>query len=165
MLGLKLFYKCDDRLKEGKHCSTVPFGGLCVFLVGDWSQLPPVGDKSLYVTGNTHETIQSSFLYSLFDKVYFLTEIMRKQGDNQKIFREALNQIANGTINEADYAFLQTRFYVNNVQVAHDFEDAVYIMSKNANIARYNYEKLKQTRQPVVIINATQLSSGCFSFN
>ena len=49
MLCLNLFFKVDMRLKEPKQCSSaVPFGGLCVYLVGDWSQLPPVCDRSLY---------------------------------------------------------------------------------------------------------------------
>lgn len=35
MLGLNLFYKCDLQMKQGKQRANVPFGGLCVFLVGD----------------------------------------------------------------------------------------------------------------------------------
>lgn len=84
MFGLKLFYKCDVRLKEGKQCGNLPFRGLCVYLVGDSSQLPPVCDKSLYRTGHNYETLQSSFLYKQFNKVFFLTKIMRQRGNDQK---------------------------------------------------------------------------------
>lgn len=57
MLGLKLFYQCDLRLKQAKGRSDVPFGGVCIYLVGDWSQLPPVCDKSLYTIGYNFETL------------------------------------------------------------------------------------------------------------
>ena len=78
MLGLNLFYKIDRRLRGAKPShSDLPFSGLCVYLIGDWSQLPPKGDTSLYGKGKTIESIQASVLYTQFKKVFFLIQIMR----------------------------------------------------------------------------------------
>lgn len=71
MLGLNLFFKIDQRLREAKpQYSHLPFGGLSIYLVGDWSQLPPVGDQNLYNVGKTDSTLQASLLYN-FRKFFF----------------------------------------------------------------------------------------------
>lgn len=72
----------------------------------------------------------------------------------KKTFRDTLNRIANGTITEADFKLLSTRFYLNNINSARHFEDAVCIMTKNKEIERYNYEKLESMKEPVVLINS-----------
>ena len=154
MLGLNLFYKIVRRLREAKPShSDLPFGGLCVYLIGDWLQLPPIGDTSLYGKGKIIESIQASLLYAQFKKVFFLRQIMRQLGDEHKSFRETLNRISNGTITENDYKFLSLRFYINNV---HDqsFKDAVCIMATNDKINLFNYNKLEETKQPVALIKA-----------
>lgn len=154
MLGLNLFYKVDLRLREAKpQLSHLPFGGLCVYLIGDWSQLPPVCDMSLYNIGKNHKTIQSSLLYSQFKKVFFLTEIMRQSGEEQRLFRDTLNRISIGSTTEIDYQLLSTRFFVNNLNDK-SFENAVCIMSKNADIEKFNYDKLESNKQPVALIKA-----------
>ena len=77
---------------------------------------------------------------------------MRHQGGDQKNFRESLNRVANGTITEQDYRLLSKRFYVNNI--GDNFKDTVCIMSKNAEIERFNYEKLESNKRSVTLISA-----------
>lgn len=154
MLGLNLFFKVDQRLRDAKpQLANLPFGGLCIYLVGDWSQLPPVCDYSLYTIGKNAKTIQSSLLYLQFKKVFFLTQIMRQMGDEQRSFRETLNRISNGSITELDHQLLSSRFFVNNIGDK-SFENAVCIMAKNNDIDKFNYEKLQKNEQPIALIKA-----------
>ncbi len=89
MLGLNLFFEVDKRLREAKPLSShLPFGGLCIYLVGDRSQLPPVCHVSLYNTGRSSTSIPTHLLYLHFKKVFFFTDIMRQKGEQQRLFRE-----------------------------------------------------------------------------
>lgn len=108
---------------------------------------------SLYNIGKTPITIQSSLLYSQFRKVFFLTEIMRQTGEEQRLFRDTLNRISTGSTTEIDYKLLSSRFYINNIDDK-SFENAVCIMSKNADIEKFNYDKLEHNEQPVSLIRA-----------
>lgn len=154
MLSLKLLAKVDSRLREAKPLqSHLPFGGLCVYLIDDWSQLPLVCDSSLYNSGKSDVTIRSHSLYMQFKKVFFLKTIMRQFDKEKRVFREALNRISNGTIIRNDYQLLSSRFHVNNHNEK-SFENAVCIMSKNDDIDQFNYSKLENLNKPVALIKA-----------
>jgi hypothetical protein len=49
MAGSQLLYRINTRLKQLKNKASATFGGVHVFAFGDFRQLPPVGDKPLYV--------------------------------------------------------------------------------------------------------------------
>lgn len=61
MIGQKIFYYVHKRLQEVfPEQADKPFGGMSIFLLGDWKQLPPVLDTALYqdpsvLTGKTAE--------------------------------------------------------------------------------------------------------------
>ena len=46
-MGKKMIYYIDQRLRELSDKANEPFGGYWVVFVGDFQQLPPVGDKSM----------------------------------------------------------------------------------------------------------------------
>ena len=49
MIGQRLLHMADMRLREiFPHRRETIFGGLSIVLIGDWKQLPPVGDSSLF---------------------------------------------------------------------------------------------------------------------
>ena len=47
MVGEKMIMYIDERLKQIKQCQE-PFGNVSVIAVGDFYQIPPVGDRALY---------------------------------------------------------------------------------------------------------------------
>ena len=77
MVGCKLFYLIDKRLRQAKN-SDLPFGGLTVLLAGDYLQLVPVGDTALWHddTLSVHQEIfDGIFLFKQFQKQVILKDI------------------------------------------------------------------------------------------
>ena len=51
MCGQWMLYAVDQRCRQSRpQYSEIPFGNLSVILAGDFTQLPPVGDRALYAT-------------------------------------------------------------------------------------------------------------------
>ena len=68
MIGQEIFWMVSERLKEARpHFKTEPFGKLSVVLLGDWRQLPPVCDSSLF--NGDAKNPRGFNLYQLFDEV------------------------------------------------------------------------------------------------
>lgn len=82
-------------------------------MFGDYfNQLQPVMDNAMYLGPGTSElSIQGYAGYQTFDYVLILKTIMQQSGDVQHIFRDMLNNFANGLVMEEDYNFLRTRYH------------------------------------------------------
>lgn len=89
MLGLRSLAQIDSRCQQlfPGHTNT-PFGNLNVALVGDFAQLPPVGDTPLYsppssaASENGCLSHDGSTLYHLFRKSFRLQIVHRQGGDS-----------------------------------------------------------------------------------
>ena len=58
----------------------LPYGGFIVILVGDFQQLPPVGDKPMYTEGNT----EASLLFNNIQSDVILKQPQRQVGKSQE---------------------------------------------------------------------------------
>ena len=64
MIGHKMLSSLDNRLRAGTGKADIPFGGMSVILMGDFGQLPPVGNRPMYVSGNG--SVVSDHCHSLY---------------------------------------------------------------------------------------------------
>lgn len=160
MLGLKQLYWIDCRLRQILvRQYNVPFGGLNVVLLGDFYQLPPVGEKALYDNrpSTTVDTIAAQNLYALFDKTIALTRIMRQQGDDEMsvAFRAVLESLREGEITQLGYALLSSR--VRDALPPTEralFNSAIRLYATRRQVAAFNVSALEQVQRPVVRIRA-----------
>ena len=102
MIGQRLLHMADMRLREiFPHRRETIFGGLSIVLIGDWKQLPPVGDSSLFEAKG--KCAAGYNLYSTFSDVVTFSKIERQTGDSQQDFREELGCLAEGKFTIEDY--------------------------------------------------------------
>jgi hypothetical protein len=111
MLGQKTFTWIDKRLRQATARYDIPFGGISVILIGDFGQLPPVGDKLLFsnpglATDESHD--HGYLLYKQFTTVVILKQILRQDVASTN-FRKLLVEIRNGNITNDTWQTLLCR--------------------------------------------------------
>ncbi|CAB4005609.1 ATP-dependent DNA helicase PIF1-like [Paramuricea clavata] len=161
MIGHKMLSWLDNRLRAGTGKEDVPFGGMSVILMWDFGQLPPVGDKPMYVSGNgTVVSDHGHSLYLMFESVTILDQVMRQAGDDHETvaFRALLMRMRNGEVTGEDWKLLLEH---STTSVPMDqFTDAIRLYFDKKSVAEYNYEKLLQLGQPVAKIQAKHSGHG-----
>jgi ATP-dependent DNA helicase PIF1 len=158
MVSLTMLEHINQRLREARpHHATKPFGGMSIILMGDFAQLPPVGDKALYADDYLKDSQPNGRLhYLLIDKCIILDENMRQNGPGQAKFREVLNKIANGTFKESDWDYLSKRALANlSSEVQKDFHDnAIMLCATNISTKKFNLSHLYALLVPTAFIKA-----------
>ena len=79
MIGHKILSWLDNRLRAGTGRQNIPFGGMSIILMGDFGQLPPVGDRPMYISVISDH---GHSLYLMFDSVIILDQIMSQAGQD-----------------------------------------------------------------------------------
>ena len=156
MVGCKLLYFLDQRLREITQNES-PFGGLYIYFFGDIKQLVPVKDKALFT-----QTISSFLplqvgraLFLLFDRCFILETICRQKGEEQKNFRDLLDNISNYNITDADFNLLNERCLNNlSVEDRSQFNNAIRLFSTREEVKEYNKQALLQLQMPIVYLKA-----------
>ena len=103
MIGHKMLSSLDNRLRAGTGKVDIPFGGMSVILMGDFGQLPPVGDRPMYVSGNGSVVSDHCHsLYLMFQSVIILDKVMQQAGDDLEAiaFRALLMRMRDGKVTE-----------------------------------------------------------------
>ena len=91
--------------------SSQPCGGTSLILVGDFGQLPPVGDTPLYMAAAKGVlSNKGRAMYTEFGAAVVLTQVMRQAGTDpaQVRFREALLRLRNAEVTD-DWHLIMTR--------------------------------------------------------
>lgn len=107
MVGKKMLHTMSERLAQIKRCNA-PFGNVSILAVGDFYQIPPVGDSPLYKDDNASICVSPWHKFTLWN----LTEIMRQKDD--QTYAMALNRyeyffyskVSNECINLMNYRFV-----------------------------------------------------------
>jgi hypothetical protein len=91
----------------------------------------------------------------MFDKAIVLTVNKRVGGNSsdQQKFRDLLFQLRNGDSSEDDWKLLLTRQSSEVTQIK-EFENSTRLYFSNAEVATYNYAKLKELKMPIAIVHA-----------
>ena len=162
MVGQYMLYQISKRLQEAKpHKSTIPFAGVSIILMGDFAQLPPVTDSSLFKMkgGSNYQLIGRSLYLKCFNTSFTLTESMRQKGKDQETFRHILDSIATGTFGEPQWEDLANKSFVMNSEESKDkFRDAIKLCALNKDSKTFNIEKIKELKNPIALIKAENSS-------
>lgn len=130
MISLSLMYQINEALQLAKESSR-PFGGLNVLFAGDFAQLPPVAQSTLYknihgsyltATTRGQRELYGKLLWYSVHTVVLLDRPERQAGDRNIPFVRLLDRLREGSCTEADFALLSTR--VLTPQTSHIFDGA-----------------------------------------
>ena len=163
MMGSEMLNIIDQRLRQIKGKPRTPFGGISIIIMGDFAQLPPVGDRPLYAKSDTKSKLNKcqemgAALYDLFTDVIIFNQIMRQQGDEEKEFRDVLGRLSDGTITLDDWKWLQKQNFdeMSNSQ-QHEFKfNGVTLCAKRRDCKAQNILRihaLGTTPCPIQAVN------------
>jgi hypothetical protein len=156
MVGLKQMGWIDKRLRQIFPAQAdKPFGGISVVLCGDFHQLPPVGEKTLfsrYSPGDIAMTLNGRAAYRALGTTMRLTQVMRQAGEDieTSTFRIVLDELRANEVTKAGWLSLSKR--VRNQlppQEIATFDNAMRLYFRNEEVRQYNHDKLRDTGAPV----------------
>ena len=165
MIGHRMLAWVDKRLRQATARLDLPMGGISVILFGDFGQLPPVGDRPLYVSPSTNDlAIHGHSIYQMFNTVVILSQVLRQAGSDPaaEAFRELLLRLRNGKITHDDWQMLLQRS-PQSADNLEEFNDAIRLFYTKESVANFNYEKLQTLGTPIARINAVHSSPAAAS--
>ncbi|XP_043472427.1 uncharacterized protein LOC122505072 [Leptopilina heterotoma] len=162
MLGSKTLYQINRRLQQIFHTNE-PFAGISIIAVGDFQQLPPVGDNWVFqpnTRANPMAVIAGNPLWEQF-KLFHMTQIMRQKDDLS--FATALNNMASGTMSSTDINLIQNRCFTINL-LPPEAEGAIHLFASNKEVDDFNNKILSKMNTDGAKINAIDIVSGAPNF-
>lgn len=164
MLGQRTLAQIDSRCRQlfPQHAN-VPFGKLNIALVGDFAQLPPVGDTPLYsppssvASENGCLGRDGSSLYRLFTRSFLLQIVHRQAGDSpeQVKFRTLLQHASQGSLTREEWELLNSRFEKNLCPEDRIlFQDCTCLYTTRTDVNEHNLAELRALNQPCARITA-----------
>ena len=162
MLGCSYIGRVDQRLKDIFH-NDLPFGGISVVLMGDFAQLPPIGDKPLYekfdpsnrkqVKDWSATEIYGYDLYnSEFTECLTLSKTMRQRGD--VLFQKLLDNMQNvGELTPAELEMLRNRS-IKKVGEQSFGTDYTLITATHRDYGPFNRKKIREINGENVLVES-----------
>ncbi|MDO3641497.1 AAA family ATPase [Mucilaginibacter sp. L3T2-6] len=153
MVRADLLDVIDQLLRKARNQPELPFGGVQVLMIGDLYQLPPVltnEDEPFYSPWYATPYFFSAKVMQEQRPVYIeLQHIYRQDSD---IFKNILNNIRAGTLNQQDVALLNER--LNDRQKADTDEFLLTLTSHVALAEEMNKQQLDALNTPIVRYDA-----------
>jgi ATP-dependent DNA helicase PIF1 len=171
MVGRRLLSRVDHRLREAfPERQNEYFGGCCLLMLGDFGQLPPVGDIPLFDLqirdGSSEAVLEANKgrdAYMSLSESITLNRIMRQQGEDMatRQFREVLEHLRQNEITDADVEFLNTRVLSDlPIQEQALFADALRLCPTNTMVDEINLSRLVTSNKPVLTVSAQHTGTG-----
>ena len=150
--------KAVDDYSAGNEDVSI-FGNMSVIFAGDFCQLKPVKDASLFApveeltrtykdsqTVHGQNKLMGKQLWLNVNSVVMLHRSMRQSGDANRAFRELLSRLRYGNCTQADVALLQTRI-LGSARVdmsSPEWQNAPVVVSNNAVKDAWNQQAVQK---------------------
>jgi len=160
LLGCTRIAMIDKRCREATGNYEEPFGGLCIMLLGDLKQLPPVLDTAVYSPHfRTLMSMHGIEMFRSFQKKFVLKTCFRQDKDE---FLSVLDNLSNGIFTTEDYKIISRQFlHLKNTKELYEFKDALRLFAGKDEVKFYNKKRLSEQKndttnanEPVLKINA-----------
>jgi ATP-dependent DNA helicase PIF1 len=158
MVSLSMLHHIHLRLCQAKpeHAGE-NFGGVSIILMGDFAQLPPVGDRALFAFDNLKGfQAHGRYLYTSFDKVITFNEVMRQRGPEQELYRQILSKVCDGNFKLQDWNVLFSQDLSKMEPSKKDvFEQgAIKLCTRNKDLKSFNIKQMVALETPLTPIKA-----------
>ena len=152
MVSNLLLLYIHQRLVEVFGCTQdIPFAGISIIVFGDFYQLPPVQQRTIYAEYKD-AWLNLSPLWRLF-KIAELKEVMRQRGDTTLI--DLLNNIRTASFNAEDENLLRSKFVTkDNDNYPHH---SIHIWAENAPVNQHNALMLNNVDNALFSLNAIDI--------
>lgn len=144
LVGCSVLEKISAALQVAKSCDK-PFGGINIIFAGDFHQLAPVADTSLYSQASLKaskaskglnkrklEAASGRLLWLEINECIIFHRQMRQTGDLNGPFRELLDRLRNGACTQQDYHLLQGRILSRNAGSYEQYRNLPILTSHNS---------------------------------
>lgn len=172
MIGMKLLGLLDQRLREifpARQDET--YGGMNIFICGDFHQLPPIGATVMYAKmPNTRnaDILSGQQAYRALDRTVRLSQLMRQDGDDEETlqFRRALEELRVYQVSRRSWQILNTRVQ-NELTITEieSFKDALRLYFRREEVWIHNHQRLRDCRQPILRIKSAHTGRGAEGAN
>ena len=152
MVGRRMLRALDDRLRQAKSRVLEPFGGLSIFLCGDFGQLPPVADVEMYSKDKKGGALSMKGVQTWRAFTHSIELTVNHRQKEASHFRDSLWRLRCGELTMADYEVFASR----GAHVCNDsgFDSAPYLVPTHELEDTHNREKLQQLGEPVYAVHA-----------
>ena len=158
MIHADMLYKLDLRLKEIKQKTSLPFGGVALFLFGDVLQLRPVRARYVFDEPKNESFYLSYLANPLWEKFeVILLNKNHRQGEDME-YANILNRLREGNVDDKDLEVLQTRVRpINHPDIP---KEALIVTCTNDEVNRINGEMLSELPGDEHVIEVLNRSSN-----
>lgn len=155
LVGADMFYNVHKRFTEVLRNDEV-FANRALLLVGDLLQIPPTKQKPIY-----HEPtyLQNKALYTSDGNLWKSCETVhlidnKRQGAGK--WRNALDRMRIGGMNEDDEKLLETRRVSNDEHKNKNYDDALHLFFSNEEVCNHNKTMINKLPENPKYVQAIQ---------